>query len=134
MKKDIYIFPAIFSFNEDGISIEFPDLPGCLTCGSTIEEATKNAKQCMGLHLYGMEQDVDLIPEPTPVNKIDHTEDEIFMLIEIYMPLHREAIENQSVKKTLTIPRWLNNLAEQNSINFSQVLQMALKDKLHLKP
>lgn len=65
----------------------------------------------MALHLYVMEQDGDLIPEPTPFNKIDHTEDEIFMLIEIYMPLHREAIENQSVKKTLTIPRWLNNLA-----------------------
>ena len=68
VEKDIY--PAIFDHNADGIAIEFPNLPGCLTCGDDINEAVKNAKECLGLHLYGMRKDNDTIPEPTPVDKI----------------------------------------------------------------
>jgi predicted RNase H-like HicB family nuclease len=128
--KDIYVFPAIFDYAEDGISIEFPDLPGCLPCAKTTEEAIKNAKEAMALHLWGMEKDGDPIPEPTPVDKIQVRENQAVMLIEVYMPLYREAIENQSVKKTLTIPQWLNKLAEEKNVNFSQLLQSALKEHL----
>ncbi|MEG0799492.1 MAG: type II toxin-antitoxin system HicB family antitoxin, partial [Bacilli bacterium] len=63
----------MFSFNQDGTSIEFPDLPGCLTYGSTIEEATKNAKQCMGLPIYGMEQsnlEYQTLPKKMNHNKV----------------------------------------------------------------
>ncbi|MDK2880073.1 MAG: hypothetical protein PWR06_2789 [Thermoanaerobacteraceae bacterium] len=130
MIKDIYVFPAIFDYAEDGISIEFPDLPGCLPCAKTTEEAIKNAKEAMALHLWGMEKDGDPIPEPTPVDKIQVRENQAVMLIEVYMPLYREAIENQSVKKTLTIPQWLNKLAEEKNVNFSQLLQSALKEHL----
>lgn len=130
MVKDIYVFPAIFDYAEDGISIEFPDLPGCLPCAKTTEEAIKNAKEAMALHLWGMEKDGDPIPEPTPVDKIQVRENQAVMLIEVYMPLYREAIENQSVKKTLTIPQWLNKLAEEKNVNFSQLLQSALKEHL----
>lgn len=133
MKKDIYVYPAIFSYDPDGIAIEFPDLPGCLPCADTTEEAIKNAKEAMALHLWSMENDNDTIPEPTPINKIHLEESQTLVLIEAYMPLHREAIENQSVKKTLTIPQWLNKLAEENKINFSQVLQLALKERLGIK-
>lgn len=128
--KDIYVFPAIFDYAEDGISIEFPDLPGCLPCAKTTEEAIKNAKEAMALHLWGMEKDGDPIPEPTPVDKIQVRENQAVMLIEVYMPLYRKAIENQSVKKTLTIPQWLNKLAEEKNVNFSQLLQSALKEHL----
>lgn len=130
MIKDIYVFPAIFDYAEDGISIEFPDLPGCLPCAKTTEEAIKNAKEAMALHLWGMEKDGDPIPEPTPVDKIQVRENQAVMLIEVYMPLYRKAIENQSVKKTLTIPQWLNKLAEEKNVNFSQLLQSALKEHL----
>ena len=80
VEKDVY--PAIFYNDIDGISIEFPDLPGCLTCGDTIEEAVKNAKECLGLHLYGMRKDNDPIPEPTPVDKIKCESNEEIRLIE----------------------------------------------------
>lgn len=130
MVKDIYVFPAIFDYAEDGISIEFPDLPGCLPCAKTTDEAIKNAKEAMALHLWGMEKDGDPIPEPTPVDKIQVRENQAIMLIDVYMPLYREAIENQSVKKTLTIPQWLNKLAEEKNVNFSQLLQSALKQHL----
>lgn len=130
VKKDVYVYPAIFTYAEDGISIEFPDLPGCLPCAKTTEEAIKNAKEAMALHLWGMEKDGDPIPEPTPVDKIHVKENQAIMLIEVYMPVYREAIENQSVKKTLTIPQWLNRLAEEKKVNFSQLLQAALKKHL----
>ncbi|MGM9977410.1 MAG: type II toxin-antitoxin system HicB family antitoxin [Clostridium sp.] len=131
-KDDIYIYPSIFSFDDDGISVEFPDLEGCFTCGDTTQEAITNAKEAMGLHLFGMEEDNETIPTPTDIKDIKLEDNQSIVLIEVYMPIIREAINNQSVKKTLTIPRWLNNLAEKNNINFSQLLQSALKDILNV--
>lgn len=131
-KDDIYIYPSIFSFDNDGISVEFPDLEGCFTCGDTTQEAITNAKEAMGLHLFGMEEDNETIPTPTDIKDIKLEDNQSIVLIEVYMPIIREAINNQSVKKTLTIPRWLNNLTEKNNINFSQLLQSALKDILNV--
>jgi predicted RNase H-like HicB family nuclease len=68
--KDRYIYPAILNYADDGISIDFPDLPGCLPCANSTEEALKNAKEALELHLYGMEQDGDEIPEPTDIRNI----------------------------------------------------------------
>ena len=64
MSKDRYSYVAVFSYEEDGISIEFPDLPGCLPCAEkdNTEEALKNAKEALGLHIWGMEQDGEEIP------------------------------------------------------------------------
>lgn len=132
LKKDIYVYPAILSFDDDGISVEFPDLPGCLTCGETTEEAICRAKEALGLHLYGMEEDNELIPNPTNIKDLHLDNDQIPILIEVIMPIHRKAIENQSVKKTLTIPQWLNKEAIKHDVNFSQILQDALKDYLGL--
>lgn len=129
-QKDKYIYPAIFTYADDGISIEFPDLPGCLPCADSTDEAFKNAKEAMALHLYTSEQDNELLPEPTSIDKIKTGSNQIVTLIEVWMPIYREAIENRSIKKTLTIPKWLNDAAEQNHVNFSQVLQDALKKTL----
>jgi predicted RNase H-like HicB family nuclease len=124
------VYPAIFSYAPDGISIEFPDLPGCLPCGKTTEEALKNAKEAMALHLWGMENDNVPIPEPSPIDEIKLKPSQVIVLVEVYLPIYRDAIENQSVKKTLTIPQWLNKIAEENHVNFSQILQKALKEHL----
>lgn len=133
MKKNKYIYPAILEYNNDGISVEFPDLPGCFTCGNTTEEAINNAKEALGLHLYGMEQDNDPIPNPSSITKIKLNNNQVIALIEVWMPFIRDAIENRAVKKTLTIPKWLNDLAEENKVNFSYVLQKALKEYLGIK-
>ena len=130
MPKDRYIYPAIFDYADDGISIEFPDLPGCLPCAHTTEDAIKNAREALGLHLYCMEKDKDEIPEPTPIVKIKLESNQAVVLVEAWMPLLRDAIENRAVKKTLTIPKWLNDLAEDKHVNFSHILQEALKARL----
>lgn len=133
MKKDVYVYPAILSYYDSGIGITFPDLPGCVSNADSTEEASKCAKEVLALHLYGMEEDNDEIPEPSPIDKVKLEKDEIPLLVEVYMPLYREAIANVSTKTTVTMPQWLKTLAEENEINFSQVLQSALKEKLNIK-
>lgn len=88
MKKDFYTFPAILSFDEDGITVEFPDLPGCLTCADNTEEAISRAKEALGLHIYGMEKDNELIPEPTHIKNLHLEAGQIPTLIHVVMPVH----------------------------------------------
>lgn len=132
MKKDIYIYPSIITQYKDNVGITFPDLPGCVSNASTIDEAIKNAKEVLALHLFGMEEDDIEIPSPSPINKIKLDKNEILLLVDVYMPLYREAIQNTSVKTTVTMPQWLKSLAEKNNINFSQVIQTAIKEKLNI--
>lgn len=130
MAKDRYVYPAIFDYAGDGIAIEFPDLPGCLPCAHTTEEAIKNAREAMALHLYGMEQDGDPIPDPTPLPKLHAGENQAIVLVEAWMPPFRDELEQRAIKKTLTIPKWLDDLAQEQNVNFSHVLQNALKQYL----
>jgi len=130
--KDRYIFPAILTYEVKGISIEFPDLPGCLPYADDTYEAIKNAKEALELHLFGIEKDGDAIPDPTDIRDIRLNRDQTVILVEVWMTLVREEMMNKSVNKNLTVPRWLNDIAEKNHINFSQVLQTALKEYLGL--
>ena len=127
MHPDFYSFPAFFYYDADGISIEFPDLPGCIPCAKTSEEAFRNAKEALGLHLFGMEQDDDTIPAPTPVQDLRPESGGVLAMVDVFMPSVRDRINNRVVKKTLTIPAWLNREAEAANVNFSQVLQDGLK-------
>ena len=130
MYPNFYAYPAFFYYDEDGISIEFPDLPGCLPCAKTSEEAFHNAKEALGLHLFGMEQDGDVIPSPSPVKELHPDAGGVVTMVEVFMPSVRDRINNRVVKKTLTIPAWLNREAEAAKVNFSQVLQDGLKNYL----
>ena len=128
--KNTYTYPAIFYFDEDGISIEFPDLPGCLPCAHSEEEAFSNAKEALGIHLFGMEQDNDAIPEPTPISQLTPDDGGVIVLVEVFMPALRERQNNRSVNRTVTLPSWMNAAALERGINFSQVLQDALRAQL----
>lgn len=134
MFPDYYAFPAFLYYDDDGISIEFPDLPGCLPCADTTEDAFRNAREALGLHLFGMEQDGEPIPEPTPIQQLAPEDGAVVSMVEVFMPAIRERMNTKVVKKTLTIPAWLNALALENGVNFSQVLQEALKARLHTQP
>ncbi|WP_077616794.1 type II toxin-antitoxin system HicB family antitoxin [Caenibacillus caldisaponilyticus] len=92
MKKDRYLFPAIFNVADDGISIAFPDLPDCLPHAHTWKEAQKNAKEAMALHLYGMEEDGEEIPEPSDIQDIKTEKNQAVVLVEVWMPPYREKI------------------------------------------
>jgi len=133
MKKDYYIYPAIFNYEDKEIAISFPDLPGCYSCGKDDEEALYMAKDALGLYIVSAEEDGEELKEPSKLNAVKLSKNERAVLVEVNMPLFRESVQNTSVKKTLTIPKWINDLAEKNKINFSQVLQTALKNALGLK-
>ena len=126
-----HFYPAVFTKEETGYSVRFPDLEGCFTEGDTIEEAYDMAAEAMGLYLKQSEG-VFSFPKAQDVNNIKISANETVVLIEFdeleYMKKHN----SRAVKKTLSIPQWLNTLAEQNNVNFSQVLQNALKEQLHV--
>ena len=128
---DKYFYPAVFESGElKGYCVTFPDLPGCITEGDTLEEALSMAREALELHLYGMEEDGDSIPQPTPPEQVDVSSGGFVTVVEAWMDLVRDEMANKAVKKTLTIPKWLNDLAERSQLNFSHILQVALKNRL----
>ncbi len=134
-KNDRYVFPALLTY-EDGyeIAVTFPDLPGCATSGATEKEAVLSAKEALGLHLWGMECDGDEIPQPSSVKDLKPTleDNECVILIDVFMPAIRTSQENKAVNRTVTLPAWLNARALENNVNFSLILQEALKEKLQI--
>ena len=136
MLPNYYRYTAIFTYEEDGVHVVFPDLPGCVTFGKEEEEAVQMAREVLALHLYGMEQDGDEIPQPSPLRTLAKEEvlqsNEVFMLVEAFMPAFREKQSKRFVKKTLSIPYWMNAEAERIGVNFSQTLQNALAEKIAL--
>lgn len=133
MLKDRYLYPAVFHYNYDGISVEFPDLPGCLTSATTAEEAVHMAKEALALHLFGLEEEGEAIPSPSALTSlINDPKVPSVILIDVWMPPFRDYMKERSVKKTLTIPKWLDDVARENKVNYSYVLKEALMDYLDL--
>ena len=123
---DNYIFPAIIEKNEKNYKIYYPDLPGCVASGEDIQQAVNQAKGALELHLWGMEQDDEVIPVPE-YRDMHIAVNETICFIDVNMFGIRAKMDNRSVKKTLSIPWYLNELAEKKKINFSQLLQSALR-------
>ena len=121
-----YIYPAIFTKEEEGYLVCFPDLEKCYTRGDTLEEAIKMAEDVLSLVMYEYERGLRMIPEPTPIKQIETKECEIVSLVMGDTLEYRKRYNNKAVKKTLTIPEWLNEEATAAGVNFSQVLQEAL--------
>ena len=127
-----YIYPAVFTYEEGKeIAVVFPDLD-VATSGENDADALASARELLGAFLYGMEEDGDPIPAPTPLNAVKLEENERAALVDVYMPSIRLAKVNRAVNRTVTIPAWLNAAAMERNINFSQVLQGALREQLHM--
>lgn len=133
MKKvERYFYPAVFTYEPDQeIAVVFPDL-NCATSGTDDMNALLSARELLGCVLMGLEEDGEDIPTPTMLANIELETNERAVLIDVYMPAIRQAHINRSVSRTVTLPAWLNAAALERNINFSQVLQDALKQQLHL--
>ena len=101
--KDRYVYVAVLTYEENGITIEFPDLPGCYPCAEKddIEGALQNSKEALGLHIWGMEQDGEELPYPTNITELSLEKGQIPALIDVFMPPLRERINSKFVKKRL---------------------------------
>lgn len=131
--EELYIYPALFTEMDSQVGVEFPDIPGCFTCGKDCKEAVMKAKEVLALTLFGMEEDNEKLPEPIELCKIKPEQGQYVLAIDVWMPYYRAKIKTCYVKKTLTIPNWLNAIAEYNNVNFSQVLRTALIDYLGIQ-
>ena len=134
------VYPALFYQEENGISVVFPDLNHLSTCGDDMQEAMEMAVDCLAGYLFSEKLDGNDVPAPTPIDKLDiyceHDTDEeraihrfanmVSVDVEAYAAKHF----NKAVKKTLTIPQWLNDVAMARKVNFSKVLQKALCQEL----
>ena len=136
------MYPACFFKEENAYSVIFPDLD-LATCGETIEEAMTMAIDCLAGRLRWLKQDGDPIPEPSPMNSIDLTavskeleiepKEAFVNMISVDVEAYAKEHFDKSVRKTLTIPAWLNTAALEMNLNFSQVLQEALLAKVQAR-
>lgn len=128
-----YVYPAIFTKEENGLfSIAFPDIEGCYTQGKDMSDGIDMAVDALCLMLYDMEERGAEIPAPSDIKAIKCGKNELVTLISCDTMEYRIYFENKADKKTLTVPHWLNIMAERKGINFSQVLQTALKKELNI--
>ena len=128
-KKLLFTYPAIFTLEDGEYWVEFIDLKGCFSEGKTLSEAMENSKEAMGLYL----EDLEAYPEcTTNIKDIKLEENQIISFVTINLEEHKKKYENKSVKKTLSIPAWLNTAAEKEHVNFSQILQQALMETLNI--
>ncbi len=132
MKKDKYIYPAIFEAEGEQYNISFPDLD-IFTCGDNLEDALYMAKDLLGGYLYTLEEENEEIPKASLPTEIKVSSTQFTQLIEVYMPPIRDEEENRTERRNVTIPKWLNKVVKEKNINCSAVLVTALKDKLGIR-
>ena len=131
-RQDRLYYPAIFTYEEgQEIAVVFPDLD-VATSGVSDEDAFLSARECLGMTICGLEEDGESIPSPTSLADLHVGDNERAVLIDVFMPSVRMANVNKSVNRTVTLPAWLNAMALENNINFSQVLQDGIKMQLGL--
>lgn len=131
--REFAVYPSVFDHGEDGITITFPDLPGAISCAGTEEEALFMAKDALGAWIVANEDLGAAVPEPSKVADIECAAGQSVCLVETWLPIFREEQRAGSVKKNVTVPIWLNALAEKANLNFSQILQAGLKHTLGIK-
>ena len=133
MNKLVF-YPAIFHKAEDGgFWISFPDLPECLTEGNDMTQAYEMAVNALGLALTSREIENEPIPEPSAPSDIIVEKDSFLVVVEFDILAYKKRTSPRAVKKTLSIPEWLNEEATAIGVNFSQLLQEALMQKLQIR-
>lgn len=135
MNKGVKTFIALFKFNDGVYTISFPDLRGAISEAGSIEEAISNAKDVLEIWLLNAEDYNIKIPNSKSFKELENLavgEKDFIQYITVDLDLARKKEDNRSVKKTLTIPFWLNELAVNNNVNFSYCLQKALRKELNV--
>ncbi len=129
-----YVYPAIFTPEDGGVSVNFPDLHNCFTSGEDLADALEMAEDVLCMTLYGLEEKQADIPAPSRIEVVQAQTKgaEFVTLICCDTIEYRRFHDNRAVKKTLSIPSWLNDMAERAGVNFSGTLQDALKQQLHI--
>ena len=121
------IYTAVFAPYDGGYTVSFPDVPGCVTGGSTLEEAVRMARDALGGCLCAYEDEKVPLPVPHAPGEIETEPGEFVTMIDIDLPAYRRSVDNRAVRKNVSLPAWMAFQADQRGINCSQLLQEALK-------
>jgi len=128
MRKLTYL--AVFETDDKpGIGVYFPDVLGCVSIGDNFDHAVRMAKEALSLHIYGMEKDGEPLPERTD-NVPQTSAGDMVVPITIYPDIVKDEMNNRREKTTVTIPHWLKAAAEAEGLNYSRLLENAIKETL----
>ncbi len=125
-----YFYPAIFEPEDEGYSVYVPDIPGCMTQGDSLDEALEMAQEAIGLMLE--DKDEQDYPKPSSPTETATEGKQFVMMVPFDKMAYDRKYKSKAVKKTLSIPAWLNDLALKRNINFSNLLQNALMRELNV--
>ncbi len=128
-----YVYPAKLSNDDGHLMVEFPDIPNCFTEGDTLVEALELAEDALSMMLAEREDNDQVLPKPTNASAIHCGPGETVALVKADTLEYRKRTSTKAVKKTLTIPSWMNAIAEKHGVNYSLLLQEALSAHLGLK-
>lgn len=122
------VYPAVFRpcVEQEGYTVVVPDLPGCVTEGSSLANAILMAEDAASGWVLDELEEGNIAPAASPVESIQVSPGEFVSLLVLDMDSYAEKYGNKAVRKNLTIPAWLNTFAEKKKVNFSQVLTDAL--------
>lgn len=122
-----YVYPAIFHSNEDGTyTITYPDLPGCISEGKTLANAMYMAQSALTQWIEYCTDKKQEIPQASAIQDIEAKADEFVNLI------RADVRENRAIKRTVSIPKWMDDKVAEAGLSLSRVLQDALLQKFHV--
>lgn len=127
-----YVYPAILTQEDDGIIVSFPDVEGARTDGATMEEALENAEDVLNLMLLTMEEKHMDIKPPTPIASLDVPKGSTVALVRADTLAYSKKVDTRAVRKSVSIPAWMDSLAREHNLNFSNVLQNAICRELNI--
>ena len=133
--RKLTFFGVFEPCDDGGYSVYFPDLPGCTSGGKDFEDSQRNAVEALNLHIYSMEKDGDMIPNPSKVPIIDPETEPGYLVspVTIFPDIFRMSRNNRAVRTNTFIPSWLRDMAEARGINYSQVLETALMEMMDIR-
>lgn len=119
-----YVYPAVFAANDDGsYTITYPDLPGCISEGKSLENALEMAQSALTQWIGYLNEKKQTLPKPTPIKKVSVDETEFANLI------RTDVKDGRAVKRTVSIPKWMDEKVSESGLSLSRVLQDALNDR-----
>lgn len=127
-----YVYPAILTPEDDGVIIVFPDIEGAYTDGASLEEALDHAEDVLNVMLLTMEEQHKEIHPPTPLASLIIPEGSITALVRADTLAYSRRVDTKAVRKSVSIPAWMDALAKKHNLNLSNVLQNAIRRELNI--
>ncbi|MDR2649228.1 MAG: type II toxin-antitoxin system HicB family antitoxin [Clostridiales bacterium] len=128
-----YVYPVVFSpLDQGGYCVYAPDFKGCITEATDYADGILKIRDGLCGMLYIMERDKMDVPEPTHIDQTPRGPGDIVTLVDAPLEEYRRRVGSKAVRRTISIPEWLDKLAVKNEISLSQITQRALKSELRI--